>query len=147
MMIVLPVELAWCARITEEEYGTILKQYGSIEKEITEHTVREGNHDVVPYTQIITDISGFHKELEQFEIYNGRKTLQELEQIIISRYQQFSGTGYLFECSFFQNIAEELILFHQLSDDEIISFYRRLYNVINKEQFLLYFYSDKEDKM
>lgn len=38
---------------------------------------------------------------------------------------------------------EDLILFHQLSDDEIIAFYRELYDKINKEQFLLlYLYSD-----
>lgn len=139
-----PVELAWCAWMTEEEYGTILKRYCSIEKEIAENTVREGKHAVVPYTKIITDIPGFHKELEQFEIYNGRKTLKDFEEIIISRYRQFSGAGYLFECSFFQNIVEELLLFQQLSDDEIVSFYRRLYDTIQKEHFLLlYLYSDK----
>lgn len=139
-----PVELAWCAWMTEEEYDTLLKRYCSIEKEIAENTVREGKHAVVPYTKIITDIPGFHKELEQFEIYNGRKTLQDFEKIIISRYRQFSGTGYLFECSFFQNIVEDLLLFHQLSGDEIVAFYRRLYDVIDKEHFLLlYLYSDK----
>ena len=39
---------------------------------------------------------------------------------------------------------EDLILFHQLSDDEIVDFYRELYSKINREQFLLlYLYSDK----
>lgn len=138
-----PVELAWCAWMTEKEYDKILKQYGPLRKEITDNTVREGNHYIVSYTRILTDIPGFHKELEQFEIYNGRKTLHDLEDIILSRYQQFSGTGYLFECSFLQNIVEDLILFHQLSDDEIIAFYRKLYDTIQKENFLLlYLYSD-----
>lgn len=139
-----PVDLAWCAWMTEEEYQLILEQYDVLRKEIVENTVQEGNHYIVSYTKIITDIPGFHKELERFEIYNERKTLQELEEIIVSRYRNFSGTGYLFECAFMQNIVEDLILFHQLSDDEIIAFYRRLYNILQKEDFLLlYLYSDE----
>ena len=98
----------------------------------------------VSYTKIITDIPNFHKELEKYEIYNGRKTLQELKELILARYRKFSETGYLFECAFFQNIIEDLILFHQLDDDEIVDFYRELYGVINKESFLLlYLYSDQ----
>lgn len=138
-----PIELAWCAWMNEEEYKAVLERYCLIQNEIQEKTVREGTHYIVSYTQIITDIHGFHKDLEKYEIYNGRKSLQELEQIVITRYQQFSGKGYLFECSFFQNIVEDLILFHQLSDDEIVEFYHRLYNVIQDENFLLlYLYSD-----
>lgn len=139
-----PVELAWCAWLTEKEYQEVLAQYGVLRKEIAANTVREGNYYIVSYTKIITDIPGFHKDLERFEIYNGRKTLQDLEEIVVSRYRQFSGTGYLSECAFMQNIIEDLILFHQLSDDEIVAFYHRLYDTIQKEDFLLlYLYSDK----
>lgn len=139
-----PVELAWCAWMTEEEFDQMLVRYDSIRNEIKKKTIREGDHFIVCYTRILTDIPGFHKELEKYEIYNGRKTLQELEKIIFSRYQQFRETGYLFECSFLQNLVEELILFHQLSDDEIVEFYYSLYSTIKKEEFLLlYLYSDK----
>lgn len=139
-----PVELAWCSWMNKEEYDKMLDKYCSIQKEIEENTFKEANHYIVTYTRIITDIPEFHKDLEQYEIYNGRKSLRDLENIILFRYQQFCGTGYLFECSFLQNIVEDLILFHQLSDDEIVSFYHRLFNVISKENFLLlYLYSDK----
>ena len=38
---------------------------------------------------------------------------------------------------------EDLILFHQLSDNEIMKFYTELYDTIDKKQFLLlYLYSD-----
>lgn len=139
-----PIELAWCAWMTPEEYQTMQNRYASLQEEITKNTVWEGSHYVVSYTKIITDIPGFHKDFERFEIYNGRKKLHDFEKIIFSRYQQFSGTGYLFECSFFQNIVENLILFYELSDDEIIAFYQRLYDRIEKNHFLLlYLYSDK----
>ena len=70
--------------------------------------------------------------------------MRELEQLIFSRYQSFSETGYLFECAFLQNIIEDLILFHLLKDDEIVEFYRELYGRVNQDNFrLLYLYSDK----
>lgn len=63
-----PVELAWCAWMTEEEYHRALSRYSFIQKEIQGNTVREGSHYIVAYTKIITDIPGFHKDLEQYEI-------------------------------------------------------------------------------
>lgn len=139
-----PVELAWCAWMTETEYEQMIKCYESIREEVIANTVKEGNHYIVSYTKIITDIPNFHRELEKFEIYNGRKTFHDLEEIVLSRYGNFSESGYLFECSFFQNIIEDLILFHQLSDEEIVSFYKKLYSNMKQEEFLmLYLYGDE----
>lgn len=139
-----PVDLAWCAWMTKTEYEDMLMRYKPIQNEIIKNTVEEQEHFVVSYTKIITDIPGFHKDLENYEIYNRRKTLEELKKIVFSRYESFNETGYVFECSFFQNIVEELILFHQLNDDEIVEFYRDLYKRIDKEHFLLlYLYSDR----
>ena len=188
-----PVELAWCAWLTEEEYEGVLSRYDAIQDEIKKNTVVEkidvkkidkdsceqGNsisfkeqeqidalHYIVCYTKIITDIPDFHKDLEQYEIYNGRKSFEEMQEIILARYERFFATfkrelkkdtkdcvevfkdnfskvGYLFECSFLQNIVEDLILFRQLSDDEIVDFYKNLYEKVDKEKFtLLYLYSD-----
>lgn len=178
-----PVELAWCTWMTPEEYEAVLSRYEAIRDEIEKHTVIEKytvieNKDkelclanehgkkmkslvqnreryIVCYTKILTDIPGFHKDLEAFEIYNGRKSFEEMQEIIFNRYQKFFErfnkysdeafyeNGYLFECSFLQNIIEDLILFHQLNDDEIVDFYRRLYAVIDKENFLLlYLYAE-----
>ena len=143
-----PVELAWCTWMTKKEYEQVLKHYDSLQNEIKKNTFREQEHFIVTYTKIITDVPDFHKELEKFEIYNGRKPLQDFKEIIFSRYKNFSKTGYLFECSFFQNIIENLILFYQLNDDEIVEFYYELYNKINKEHFLLvYLYSVRLDEI
>lgn len=132
-----PVDLAWCTWMTKEEYKKTLEKYREIQSEIEQHTVKENDHYIVSYTQIITDIPGFHKDLEQYEIFNGKKTFEEMKAIIFERYHNFNETGYVFECAFFQNIVEDLILFHLLSDDEIIEFYKELYQEINKEHFLL----------
>lgn len=64
--------------------------------------IREKGHFIVAYTKIITDIPNFHKDMETYEVYNGRKTFNDFKEIVFSRYQSFSETGYLFECSFFK---------------------------------------------
>lgn len=138
-----PIDLAWCTWLTKEEYHQLLKKYETLQDEIKKNTIKEDEHYIVTYTKILTDIPNFHKDLEKYEIYNGRKSLQEFEEIIFSRYSKFSESDYLFECSFFQNIIEDLILFHQLCDDDIINFYQKLFTNIDKETFcLLYLYSD-----
>lgn len=138
-----PVELAWCTWMSKQEYEAVLEKYSPIKEEIEKQTVKEQGHYIVSYTKILADIPGFHKGLEQYEIYNGRKTLPELKKIILTRFQNFTESGYLFECSFFQNIMEDLILFHVLSDKEIIAFYRDLFEVMNTENFvLLYLYAE-----
>lgn len=139
-----PVELAWCAWMDRGQYAAALEKYAPLRGEIEACTYREEDHYIVTYTKILTDIPGFHKDLERYEIYNGRKTLEELEEIVFARYSRFHDSGYLFECAFLQNIVEDLILFHQLDDEEILDFYRRLYAVMPKEHFrLLYLYSDQ----
>ncbi|MBQ7360507.1 MAG: hypothetical protein IJW63_10470 [Lachnospiraceae bacterium] len=152
-----PVELAWCTWMTQEEYEAVLDRYPDLVEEIKANTTVEymggylGQEDarryVITYTRILTDIPGFHKDLERFEIYNGRKSLEEIKEIVLSRYEKFNGQGYIFECSFFQNIVEDLILFHQLSDDEIVQFYRELYAKVDKKSFHLYYlYSDEVEE-
>lgn len=138
-----PVDLAWCTWMTKEEYEETLKRYESIQEDIIKNTVCEGEHYIISYTKVITDIPNFHKELENYEVYSGRKSFDDFKKIIFSRYKNFRDTGYLFECAFFQNIIEDLILFYLMSDEEIIEFYRELYNNVNKDSFLmLYLYSD-----
>lgn len=141
-----PVDLAWCSYMTETEYQQTLGRYPDIAEEIRQWTKQEGDRYVVAYTRILTDYPGFHKDLEQFEIYNGRKSLEELKQIVTKRFQAFwksKESGSLFECAFFQNIIEDLILFHQLSDEDIVEFYKQLFALVDRDSFLL-LYLDSE---
>lgn len=139
-----PVELAWCCYMTPAQYEDVLEKYPDIREEIRKWTAVEGEHYIVAYTRIITDYPGFHKDLEQYEIYNGRRSLAELKEIVFSRYEAFNGEGNLFECAFFQNIVEDMILFHLLTDDEIVEFYRELFAKVDQDKFLM-IYLDNED--
>ena len=79
-----PVELAWCAYVSHSQYEIIIKKYANLAGEIKKNTVKEGEMYIITYTRIITDIPDFHKELEQYEIYNGLKSKAEFEEIVLS---------------------------------------------------------------
>lgn len=139
-----PFELAWCSYMTPEEYDAVLAQYPDIADEIHRWTVEEDEHKVVAYTRILTEYEGFHRHMETYEIYNGRREIAKFCEIVRGRMARYRGTGSLSECAFLQNIVEELILFAQWSDENIVAFYRELFDVVEKEHFLLVYLDSEE---
>lgn len=139
-----PVELAWCAYVTEEQYNKILKKYPSLSEEIKQKTVKEGEHRIICYTKILTDVPNFHRDLETYEIYNGNLDKESFENLILSRFEKWDGERQIFECSIFQNIIENQMLFFMMSDDEILEFYRKLKKVLMNKPFRI-IYLDVDD--
>ncbi|MBR5712382.1 MAG: deoxynucleoside kinase [Lachnospiraceae bacterium] len=138
-----PVELAWCAYMTEPQYAAVLTKYESLREEIIANTHVEGDRRIVTYTRIITDVPGFHKDLERYEIYNGRVGKAEFEDIIFRRFARRSGDDQILECSIFQNIVENQILFYEMTDEEIVDFYRRLKAVLAGRDFRIVYLEAK----
>ena len=97
-----PVELAWCAYMTETEYRQALSDLADLRDEIEKSTVKEGAHFITPYTKIKTVHYDFYEYMEKFEVYGGRKSPSEFRDIILRRFRAFHSGGNLFECSFFQ---------------------------------------------
>lgn len=139
-----PIELAWCAYVTEEQYNRILLDYPSLNAEIREKTVTEDEHKIICYTQILTDVPNFHKNLEKYEIYNGNLSAESFENVILQRFRKWNGEGQIFECSVFQNIIENQILYLMMTDDEILSFYQKLESVLADKPYKI-IYLDMED--
>ena len=138
-----PVELAWCAFVDEKTYSEILDKYSAIRSEIEEKSFEEDDHKIICYTQIITDIPGFHKNLEQYEIYNGRISKENFRELVLRRFLKWNGDKNIFECSIFQNIVEDMILFQNCSDQDIIDFYKRVKEALSgKEYQILYLKTD-----
>lgn len=59
---------------------------------------------IITYTRIITDIPDFHKELEQYEIYNGLKSKAEFEEIVLSRFTNGARTINYLNALFFRTL-------------------------------------------
>lgn len=132
-----PVELAWCSYMTREQYEDVCVRYKEIDTDLKMHTATEGSRKIVAYTRIITDIQNFHKFMEQFEIYNGNIKFNQFKRIILKRYSKFNGIGNIFECSFFQNSIECMLLYYQMCDDDIIDFYAEASDILKSKRFRL----------
>lgn len=139
-----PVELAWCAYVTEEQYNRILKDYPSLKEEITAKTVIEDEYRIICYTQILTDVPNFHRNLEQYEIYNGNLARESFENVVFKRFTKWNGEGQILECSIFQNIIENQMLYLMMADDEILDFYKKLKAILADKPYKI-IYLDMDD--
>ncbi|WP_029319835.1 hypothetical protein [Butyrivibrio sp. AE3004] len=137
-----PVELAWCAYVNKETYSDILEKYNDIRSEIVEKSFAEDDHMIICYTKIITDIPGFHKDLEKYEIYNGNLDSGSFKDIVLRRIHNWNSDNNIFECSLFQNIVEDMILFQKKNDRQIIDFYEKVKDVLEgKEYRIMYLWT------
>lgn len=75
--------------MNEEPHKDILRKYSNIRSLIENKTHTEGEYRVICYTQIITDIPGFQKELEQCEI----EKLEEAVDLLKSVVNELKGLG------------------------------------------------------
>ena len=134
-----PVELAWCAWLEEPEYEDILEAFSSLRPQVEGKAYRENDHVIVCYTKVMTEDRGFYRELEKHEIYNNRVSFEEFRKIVLNRFEKWNGDKTIFECSLFQNIVEDMMLFRNATDEEILAFYREIRNALEgKEYRILY---------
>lgn len=142
-----PVELAWCSHMKKEDFDKMLTEYAYVKDEILRYTKTEGEYYITAYTRVLAEKREFYERMESFEIYNGRVTFERFYELIMGRYRKFAerfakgeeGTGNLFECSFFQNSIESMMLYYQMSDEEIIEFYREAFEILKEAEFVLYY--------
>ena len=102
---------------------------------IEEKSFSEGDKRIVCYTKIITDVPGFHKDLEQYEIYNGRTSFDDFKDILLRRYKACQDDRIIFECSLFQNTIEDMILFRCFTDEDILAFYQQVREALDGKDF------------
>ena len=138
-----PVELAWCSYMTKEQYEEALKKYPHVEREIKQFTKREDDRYIVAYTRILADMREFYEWMESFEIYNARVPFEQFRDMIMTRYRALEpDSKNLFECSFFQNSMEDMMLYYQMPEQDIVEFYREAYEILKPKGFqLLYLQS------
>ena len=138
-----PVELAWCSYMTKEEFEKVLAEYPHLTQEIRQNTKQEGEYYITSYTRILAECREFYERMEQHEIYNGRVSFERFHDIIMERYRRFvqenSNTGHIFECSFFQNSIESMMLFYQMEEKQIADFYKEAYGILKPGGFLMFY--------
>ena len=125
-----PVELAWCAYMTQAQYRAALEQYPALRGQMEALSRPEGDRRVLCYTKVRTEDRAFYGDMERYELYNGRVPWAEFRRIVLGRYAAWQGDGAIYECSLFQNTVEDMILYRQASDEEILAFYREVRDVL-----------------
>lgn len=134
-----PVELAWCSYMKEEDYNRILAKYDYCREQIKAKTVKEGEYYITAYTQVLAENRSFYEDMETFEIYNARVDFQTFHDVIMRRYEAFNTDNNIFECSFFQNSIESMMLFYEMEDEAIVGFYKEIYDILKTKQFRMYY--------
>ena len=134
-----PVELAWCAFMSEEQYSDILAQWPGLREQIIQKTHKEGDHRILCYTQVRSEDRGFYDQLENYEIYNGRTSFEQYRDIVLARYRNWQGDNSIFECSLLQNAVEDMILFRDMSDEAILDFYKDVREALGGKAFEIYY--------
>lgn len=130
-----PTELAWCALTDGQQYCSIRAKYPELAAEIDANTYSEGNRKIICYTKIRTENTSLYKDLEQYEIYNGRLPMEDFRAVILRRFADWNGDSMIFECALFQNIVTDLLLYRNASGAEITAFYREIRDVLADKDF------------
>ena len=69
--------------------------------------------------------------------------MDSFKDIILKRFRNWNADKYIFECSIFQNIVEDMILFQKCTDEEIIDFYRKVKETLTGRKYqILYLKTD-----
>ncbi len=139
-----PVELSWCAYVDDDQYHRILEKYPDLRLQIEEKTYSDECRKVICYTKIATDNRMFYQDLEQHEIYNNRIPFETFQSIVLRRYRKWESDRMIFECSLFQNIVEDMILFRQVDDDDILSFYKRIREALGSKEYRIIYLKAKD---
>ncbi len=131
-----PADLAWCACIPLDRFPEVLDRFPDYENRIREHMYQEGNYYVVPYTKFPIENPEFYRYMESFEVYDNRVGLDTFVDLHLRKWitfgkeKEFVDEYIVFECSFLQNHINELLLFHNTSDNEIKEYLIRLIDTV-----------------
>ena len=127
-----PADLGWNSCVPVALYESILAKYEPIRLEITKHTVFEGDTAIIAYTQVETNNRDFYKELEAFEVYDGRVSDDVFFKLHYDRWRTFAYNAAdkselnIFECAFLQNHVNELLFWRNADEDIVISHHNKL---------------------
>ena len=127
-----PIDLAWCAILTKDQYQATLDKYRMIKDDILTLTKPMNDQYVVAYTKVnpILAPKEFYDDMSSYEIYRS-ESLEMFKHAHQLLWNQFPNnmehdTVYIFECVFIQNHINELILKYHLEDKAMYPYFRDL---------------------
>jgi hypothetical protein len=147
-----PADLGWIACVPIEKYYTLLEKYASLSGEIKSQTSFKSGYAMIAYTQISTDTKDFHKELEAFEVYDGRASDEMFFRLHYDRWRAFGEQAAkedalnIFECAFMQNHINELLLWRSADEDNAAAHHNSLIDKVKDLSPILIYLSQPDIK-
>lgn len=131
-----PADLAWCACIPEEKFEIVIKQYPQYAEAIRDISYRDEGYEIIPYTKLDIDDKTFYSTMENYEVYDNRCGFEIFTELHKKRWKKFGEEAQLdgkitvFECAYLQNHINELLLFHNMDERDIIDYLLELIQTV-----------------
>jgi Thymidylate kinase len=134
-----PVDLAWNALLTKEEYKSLIKNNKEFENVLKVNSIFEDDYVIVAYTKLglSKDQNDLMNYFEAHEVYDGRVSLDMFKEIHLRRWRKFGQIMkktkdkiIIFECAFFQNHINELLAVHEKDNHYIIQYLKELIETV-----------------
>lgn len=147
-----PIDLAWCAILSKNQYEDILFRYPELKCDIKQHTKHVHNRYIFAYTKVDHTVASkaFYTDMATYEIFR-EKSINTFFNMHLKLWQTFSeelnpDVIYIFECVYLQNHINELILKYNLTENEQITYFKKLMAPLLPYQPLLFFIEQKSVK-
>jgi len=127
-----PADLGWNACVPIVQYDRILEKYPALRDEIEKNAHIENEYAIIAYTLVHSEDRAFYKELEAFEVYDGRVSDDLFFRLHYDRWREFGEMAdkndalTIFECAFLQNHVNELLFWRDASEEEVITHCNKL---------------------
>ncbi len=128
-----PVDLAWCAVLSEEMYMEALEKCEDVKENLLKHTKKLDGQYVVGYTNIGLPMKDHRIKtlFEPYEVYGGRVSAQQFMSLHENLWRDFFKAQHeedvaIFECAYLQNHVNELLLIYEFDEAAIIEYVKGL---------------------
>lgn len=143
-----PVDLQWISRVSPQDYRLAAAElhaewlssaksepWSAIAQRLDDQSTLDNGKVLTAYTRLDFIDVELWDALDRFrssEVHGGRVSIAEYCDIYLRRWQQFGAehrddeTTFILECAFFQSHITELLGYHLIPDQKIVSFLREL---------------------
>lgn len=120
-----PADLSWHACVPLYEFYQILERHPQEKAAILAQTSFEEEYAIVAYTKIPTKNEALYPMFESFEVFDNRAPFEVYKKLHFKRWKTFGQKALaenevsIFECAYFQNHVNELLLFRMVDESAI----------------------------
>jgi len=134
-----PADLSWIAVLTADQYESLLNKWPAYTEQIQAQAWQEADQILVAYSNVeVTrkEDEALYDDFAPYEVYDGKWSLADFTAIHLERWQRFANQAQkedqiaVFECAWLQNHVNELMMFHNKSQEEMLQHLQQLWDIV-----------------